>query len=353
MTRVTAAPPREPTLVEMGLILLRRRRILIATPVVVALLALALLLVRGPRYRADSAFRPQVSDASAGRLAGIAAQFGLSLPGGSNLGDPVRFYAELAKSRDLLRDVAAAEYRFQTPAGDSMVGSLSTIYKTKASGPEEALQRTVNRLGDEVEVTTNRDAGLVRVVVVTRWPELSVLINRHILRSIDTANMERRQSQAAAERKFIETRLNDAQSELTTAERNQERFLQQNRQYQNSPQLLLEYSRLQRQVDFRQQLFTTLSQAYEQARIDEVRDTPQLTIIDRPEGSARKVGSLIKDLAMWLVIGAILGLLLAVGVEFVQRQRALDPAAFQQLSGFFRLRPARESHAAAVRNAVE
>jgi uncharacterized protein involved in exopolysaccharide biosynthesis len=337
----------------MGLVMLRHRRILLLTPVVVGLLAATLLLVRGARYRADSAFRPQVSDASSGRLAGIAAQFGLSLPGAASLGDPVRFYAELAKSKDLLQDVATAEYRFRTPEGDSIIGNLASIYGTKGATPEEALQRAAYRVADDVDVTTNQQAGLVRVEVVTRWPELSVLINRRILRAIDTANLERRQSQAGAERKFIETRLQEVQEELNTAERNQERFLQQNRQYLNSPQLLLEFNRLQRQVDFRQQLFTTLAQGYEQARIDEVRDTPQLTIIDRPEGSSRKVGSLAKDLAMWLVIGAVLGVLLALLREFLWRQRAQDPAGYQQLFGFFRIRLPRDVHATAVRNAAE
>src|SRR5437868_6884485 len=85
-----------------------------------------------------------------------------------------------------------------------------------------AFRRVLDRLDDLVAVTINRDAGLVRVRVVTRWPELSVLINRRILELINTANLERRQTQAGAERRFIETRLAQAGEELHAAEAEQE-----------------------------------------------------------------------------------------------------------------------------------
>ncbi len=329
---MTTAPAREFSLIELATIVLKRRRTLILTPFIVTALAVAFLLVRGRRYSSDSAFRPQVSDASPSRFAGLAAQFGLSLPG-SVLGDPVRFYAELAKSRDVLRAAIQTEYRFsRLPISpDSLHGNLIELFRIKAR-PEDQMRVALSMLSEKVETQTNRDAGLVRLRVVTEWPELSVLINRRILELMDQANRERRQSQASAERKFIERRLADSKDELAAAEADQERFLQQNRRYQDSPQLLLQYSQLQRRVDLRQQVFTSLSQAYEQARIDEVRDTPQLTIIDEPEGSARRAGSRAADAIMWLMIGCVLGVLLSVGQELLERQRLSDPTGYAELN---------------------
>jgi len=329
---VTAEPARELSLIEMAVALLRHGRVLILTPFIVVGIAITLLVIRGSRFSADSAFRPQVSETSANRFAGLAAQLGVTVPG-TSIGDPVKFYAEVAKSRDVLREVALTEYRFASAAGgeDSVRGNLLALFRIRGKTQEDAMRRVLNRLAKQVDVTTNRDAGLVRVRVVTPWSELSVLINRRILGLIDTANLVRRQSQAGAERRFIETRLTAAQAELESAERDQERFLAQNRQYQSSPQLLLEFNRLQRRVDLRQQVYATLAQGYEQARIDEVRDTPQLTIIDRPEGSARPVGSLVADAAMWLLIGGVLGVMLALAQEFLARQRAQDPAGYEEL----------------------
>lgn len=332
---VTTVSGREFSLIELATLILKRRRTLIVTPLIVTVVAVAFLLIRGRRYSADSAFRPQVSDASPSRFAGLAAQFGLSLPG-AILGDPIRFYAELAKSRDVLRSVIQTEYRFKpwpnSAPADSMHGNLIRLFKVSAKNPDDEMRIALSRLASKVDAQTNRDAGLVRLRVITEWPELSVLINRRILELMDEANKERRQSQAGAERKFIERRLDEARDTLAQAERDQERFLQQNRRYQDSPQLMLQYNQLQRRVDLRQQVFTSLSQAYEQARIDEVRDTPQLTIIDQPEGSARKAGSRAMDAIMWGLIGCVLGLVFAVLQEVFERQRAADPMGYAELT---------------------
>lgn len=323
---------RELSLVELATQLLRHRRILVLTPIVVFALAIVGLLIQGRRYSAESVFRPQVSEASAGRFAGLAAQFGVSLPG-TTIGDPVKFYAELAKSRDLLREVALTPYRVATSLGsaDSITGNLTQLFKATGRGPDDLMRVTLSRLAQAVDVTTDREAGLVHVRVVTRWPELSVQITRRILTLIDESNRLRRQSQAGAERRFVEGRLEQAKEELASAEQEQERFLQQNRRYRDSPQLVLQYNRLQRRVDLQQQVFTGLAQAFEQARIDEVRDTPQLTIIDQPEGSSRRAGSRAADAAMWLLIGCVLGVVVAVGYEVQARQRARHPAEYAEL----------------------
>ncbi len=46
---------------------------------------------------------------------------------------------------------------------------------------------------------------------------------------------------------------------------------------------LFEHDRLERPVSMRQELVTAMAQAYEQARVDEVRNTPVITVIDQPE----------------------------------------------------------------------
>ncbi len=49
-----------------------------------------------------------------------------------------------------------------------------------------------------------------------------------------------------------------------------------------SPELTFEQARLQRDVAMLQQVFTTLTQSYEEARIREVRDTPVITVVESP-----------------------------------------------------------------------
>ena len=74
--------------------------------------------------------------------------------------------------------------------------------------------------------------------------------------------------------------------ELAFAEDSLKAFMFENRQFSNSPQLVFEEDRLQRQVSMRQDLVSAIAQAYEQARIEEVRNLPVITVIDHPEPPA-------------------------------------------------------------------
>jgi uncharacterized protein involved in exopolysaccharide biosynthesis len=103
-----------------------------------------------------------------------------------------------------------------------------------------------------------------------------------VLEQINDFNLRTRQSQAATERRFTERRLAEVRQDLRDAENEVKAFLGHNASYDRAPQLKLEYDRLSREVSLRQQVYTSLSEAYEQAKIDEVRDTPVLTVIEAP-----------------------------------------------------------------------
>jgi uncharacterized protein involved in exopolysaccharide biosynthesis len=107
-------------------------------------------------------------------------------------------------------------------------------------------------------------------------------VARAFVAQLDSFNLRTRQSQASSERKFTEARLNDARNQLRAAEDELMSFLQRNRDYRSSPQLTFVHDRLERNVFLNQRLFETLSQSYEQARIEEVRDTPVITVVEDP-----------------------------------------------------------------------
>jgi uncharacterized protein involved in exopolysaccharide biosynthesis len=76
-----------------------------------------------------------------------------------------------------------------------------------------------------------------------------------------------------------------------------------------------------------QQVYTTLVQSFEQARIAEVRDTPVLTVLQppfMPPGPDERRLPLF--LALGLALGAMCGLVLAFVVEAFARPSASDPA---------------------------
>jgi uncharacterized protein involved in exopolysaccharide biosynthesis len=91
----------------------------------------------------------------------------------------------------------------------------------------------------------------------------------------------------------------------------------------------MERERLQRDVNMRQQLYTSLAQALDEARIREVRDTPVISVVETAWGSTRaQPRGRVKRGLMGLVLGFVLGSVLALTSGMMARRRQHgDPEA--------------------------
>jgi uncharacterized protein involved in exopolysaccharide biosynthesis len=302
----------------------RHRRLFALVPPAVVLLALAAYFVLGRPYLATSRFVPQQRDANASRLGALAAQFGLSVAPAS-AGDSPDFYVQLLRSRTLLTDVLQARFAApEGPAADS--AALLDILDAEGDIPEERLREGVDELHDLLGTRVDLKTGIVTVTTTAETRALAEAVNRRLLDLVNDFNLERRQSQAAAERAFVEQRMLAVQRELEAAEGALQAFLARNRLYEGSPALEFEYARLQRRVQLRQGVYTSLAQAFEQARIDEVRNTPVITIIEQPEGSARPAGrGALATAAVALVLGVVLALFASLAAELRRQLRTTAP----------------------------
>jgi uncharacterized protein involved in exopolysaccharide biosynthesis len=327
--RARPAMDDEISLWEVLAVLLRRRGTIVLTTIAVAALAVAFTLLRADTFTTAASFLPQGSQASASELMALASQFGFNIGGGGEEASPA-FYAELLGSREILSTIAERPY-----AVDGVgTTSLADLLEIENDTEELRIDDTIEWLQEQaVSVTTGRETGTVTVSVETEWPELSKAIVEALLDEIQSFNLDTRQSQAAAERRFIEGRVKEAQDSLLAAEEAQQAFLQANRQWENSPDLSFQHDRLLREVTLRQSVLTTLVQAYEQARISEVRDTPVITILQAPflpPGPDDR--SLLLAIALGIVLGGMMGVVLAFVVEAFSRPADGDRARedFQQ-----------------------
>lgn len=277
---------------------------------------------RSPRsYTAYSQFMPKGGGGQS-QISGIAAQFGINVTGGGG-GQSTQFYIDLLESRPLLSPVADKTY---TIRGDSGVvsGNLMKIYNIRDPRPEVRRVRVVNVLKQAVSSSSSVKTGVITVNVTSRSPELAQQISKNLLDQLNVYNLARRQEQAAAERGFVERRVEEAEGRLRQAEQDLGYFLDGNRQYRTSPQLTLEFGRLQRVMDMRQALYTQLLAAYETARIEEMRDLPIITVVEPPElplepnrrGGGRKAA-----------IGVLVGLFIGVLLAFLRTRFLVNRAA--------------------------
>ncbi len=324
---VSPTPPSEapgPDLMDASLLLLRHGRLVLGLPVLLATVVVGVSLLLPRDYTASAAFAPQATSNSLARFAGVAAQLGVALPGQQATESP-DFYADLLRSRQLLTELVRSRYVVHAGA-DTVAGTLIEQFDITSGDSARREDKAVRKLGKLLSVNVVSKTGVVDFDVTTESPELSAKIALRALDVLNQFNMQRRQSRASAERRFVEGRLADARTESRESEDRLQAWMQQNRDYRDAPRLQLEYQRLQNDVTTKQSLVTTLAQAFEQARIDEVRDTPVLTVVEDPVVPSRPDGrGIVAKGVLSLIVGLGLGALIAAFREGFGRLRRERP----------------------------
>jgi len=325
--------PDQISLLGVSTAVIEGRRLIVAATFVSMLFAVISAATTGRDFTATASFLPaQGEQGTLSGARGLAQQFGFSVPSSSNAGRSPRFYADLVVSREILDGVIESGVDVHTPDGTTLV-DLAERFNTSGETAAERTAWTRRALSRKVSVSEVPQTSVIAVSVRTDEPELSAAILRRIIELISAFDMETRRSQAAAERSFAEERLGQLRTELTMVEDSLKLFLDENRQVFNSPQLTFENERLQRQVLMRQELVTAMAQAFEQARIDEVRNTPVLTIIDQPlaPAIANPRGRLMK-----LITGLAVGLLGGLALVYLRELSARSGAVANQSFGEFK-----------------
>jgi uncharacterized protein involved in exopolysaccharide biosynthesis len=276
-----------------------------------------LSVLKGPSFTSTASLLAQ-SRRTTPTLPAMAAQFGLTLAGGEANQSP-QFYVDLVKSREIIRPVVMSSYDY-TEEGKHTAGTLPKIYGFKDPNSEAAVQKAIERLRKNVSAAASAKTGVVTVSLKTPSPTLSRVVLQRMLDELNRFNLESRQSQASAERKFTEARLANAESDLRAAEQRLQDFLQENREFRSSPKLSFEEDRLARDINTRQQVYNTLAQLYEQARMDEVRDTPLITIVEKPDVPFKPDS---RHAVRNAIFGMFFALLAAVLALFVTERRRL------------------------------
>jgi uncharacterized protein involved in exopolysaccharide biosynthesis len=316
-TGMDAPPDRNPIgLLSLFGVLLRNRRQIIAFAILVPVALVGLILLRDRTYTTAMAFLPQGKRPPA-NLASLALQLGVNMPSGMDAAQSPAFYADLIKSRVILSQVTAKTYPL-TADTTQRVSLPDALDIDDGHTPQWRRGETIRELVTKVvNVSSSPRTGVVSFTVVTTSPYLSHSLAQAIIDAVSKFNQEIRQSQARSEREFTAQQLREARAALTAAETAQEEFNSANRVC-CSPALAMRRDQIQREVTLRTQVLTTLQQSYEQARIEEVRDTPVLTIIDPPEVAVRPNA---RGASVAGIGGLALGLMLGIAFSLLRDRK--------------------------------
>lgn len=328
----TSGPREETSLLGFLNVLLRHRGVITVCALIGGVILGATALSSPRLFHAFSSFTVRGAR-SPSQLSGVAAQLGLTM-GSFDENQSLAFYGDLVTSGVILGPVSRKAYR-SSPRGSER--PLASFFGIEEKNPDIAAARAQEELRSRISVTTTPRTGVILLRVRAERPLLGQQILENILTELDAYNLALRRKRAAAEREFIERRLTDVSAALRQAESHLSTFLQMNRDYSSSPVLRMDFNRLQRDVRMRQQIYTGVSQSFEQAKVEEIRNLPTVLVIDQPEARAASERPIaIRRTLLGLIAGLFVGIVLAFVRERAAETREAGTSAYTEYSALKR-----------------
>jgi uncharacterized protein involved in exopolysaccharide biosynthesis len=330
MTELSAAPDAGLQPLEFLTAVVDRRRMIVwcmVFAVLAVIIPIAVSRLLGHRTYTSQTMVTASARRNPTSISGLAAQFGVAVPGADPTQSPA-FFVDVLKSPELLGTAAGMRV---LPTGNRDSVTLAEHYGVASIGAKR-LEATRKRLDVNISVNSSQRSGIITLEVKDRDPEIARQIAGRLVVLLSDLNVRSRRSQAALERQFIQGQADDAARDLHSAEDDERNFLARNRNCCSSPDLDLERGRLERTVTMRQTVYTQLIQALEQARIEEVRDTPALTTIESPTTAALPDSSgVVGKMIIALFLGLMIGIVLAFLSHLLDQLKRGDPKHYAEL----------------------
>jgi uncharacterized protein involved in exopolysaccharide biosynthesis len=293
-------------------VILKRRLTIILSVVIFTGLAFLLSVTQKPTYEAKTTLLLRSSGFSASsQFAGLAGLAGINLSGsGKNLQDLVGLIRSDAVARSVLEGLRLRD----------RIEGWDRPYMT-----EQRLVTSVRNILKMPEL----DGNLLELRVEFSDPNLAAEIANGYVAALTASWNKLNFTEAKKKKEYIESQLPRVESELKTAEEKYKRFTllspQKNSSLpanllgmsSSSPSQGIEAARLARELDIQNNVYTMLRREYEQVKLDESKEIPPFSVIDRavkPEFRSRPKTKL--NMMVGFTIGLLAGILLAFFKEY-------------------------------------
>ena len=347
--------PAEVSLLDLLVLLVNHKQLLLKSALLFLVLGVVVALLTPSRFTSSAVMIPETTEEGAGANLGGALSalrnFGIGF-GGVSTGVTAQTFPEIMVGRtvrlSVIRDTlllpelgrATLTDYFNQPPG--VIGLLLEYTvrlpgkikralapppalddNPRASGyvfPTEREEIALMALRELISVNMDEDSGIISVSVETKDPLLSVaILNRlifHFSERIRSIHTKRTRDIYT----FIQARFEEAEEALREAERLEAAFLDRNRNLSTAV-LRAERDRLQRQVAFKEQLYSDLQTQLTQAELDLQKSEAVITVLEHPTPPIRPSGPKRAFMVvLFLILGGMVGLGIAVGKEYIAKQ---------------------------------
>ena len=216
-------------------------------------------------------------------LTGAAAQIGLSFPVANESIAWDELFFEILRSDGIKRKLLNTEFQLKKSQQVQTLRQLLLNHLDLENKPSEIGEIRINNyLKKRVRVTKTRFSPLIHIQMDAHDPLLASNMINTLVHLSNEMQVDIKTRQMGQKRQFIEERIVEVKKELSQAESGLKNFRERNRRPNKSPSLLLEESRLMRDVTLQNNLYLTLQTQFEEAKIEEVERTPMVEIVDEP-----------------------------------------------------------------------
>jgi uncharacterized protein involved in exopolysaccharide biosynthesis len=344
----------EVSVLDLLLVLARNKTLIVRTVLIFFLLGFTYAVFAPEEYTSSArVVRETQSDGGislpGGISPGMLSGFGINL-GGASSGLTPQAFPDVLHSREVQLAVARDTFRFPDTERPMTVvdyvnrpgGALGTVLKytiklpwtlkrkfgeisdppspagTASDDEPEMLtvaeDETLEELRDMVETTVDEETGFMTIAVTAQGPRLASNLAQSFVHHLTNRVREIRTKKVRKRLQFVKSRFQEAEEKLEVAENRLAQFLERN-QNPTSARLEFQRDRLQRQVSFKEQLYSELQSQLTQTRLDLQRRQPVVTVAEEP---APPIERSAPRRTLIVLLSLILGGGVAVGLAFVR-----------------------------------
>ena len=270
--------------------------------------------IEQPIYESHSTILLPQNEGNLGGLAGIASQFGVNVPNASSvdLSSP-SLIPDLIKSRTFAERIL--DKPFYTKEFQKELSLLAIITYGEESpklGLDTLIQKAIGKLNGMISF---ENSGSFSVLTVkAKSPHFARDLNKAVLNELQSLNRFFKNQNQIDKSRFIKNRIESVENDLKKSEQRLKTFREKNRQI-ISPALQLEQDYLSRDVEIQKDIYLTLRQQQELAKIEEVEKASIIQVLDNPQVP---LGPTNKNVRLSVMLAFVLGMGLGVIIAFIR-----------------------------------
>ena len=303
------------SLTDIMLTLARQIKVIIIMPTILCTLTIIyVLFFTKPVYTSTSKIMSSSSGGGVSQAAGLAAQFGINIPTGQS--EPKWVYPEIIKSRTLARSMLKRKFDTNKFGNQKNLLQILTYGNDDPQVGLDTLEiKAVNNFLAMIDISEDMKTAILTLSINALEPSFAAEINGALIEELDAHQRKYNKTKTSDTKQFIEERIIDIEKELMAAEESLKVFMDRNRRIENSPALQLEQQRLGREVTVLTGVFTTLKQQLETTKIEEVKESDYVVVLDPPEVPLQRSKPNKK---LMVILAGILGIGLGLVLAFIR-----------------------------------